>query len=191
MGGASTGPRGNEVLESRNQRARRIGAAVLRNRSGADVARCAATGPCNDRRVGWCPCRSELQREPKRDGHNPRRASTPALSDPSGRIAERDTDRCECSNLRSQSPSPGLGGSDSTPAQGRIPTFAETDCVSRARAHPRSPSQRATADQPTTGDGRKQADSSGLQRREPHELEPDSFPRAHVRRTRTLPNRNG
>ncbi len=176
MGGARTGPRGYEVLESRNQRARRIGAAVPGDRSGANLARCAAAGPRPDRRVRWRPCRRELQREPKRDRHHPRRASTPALSGPSRRGAQPDTDRCGCRKLRGKSTSRNVGRSNSTSAENGFGSIAEAVCASRARADPRSPSERAAADQPTAGHGRKQIDPLGLQRREPHELEPDSFP---------------
>jgi len=176
MGGAPTGPRGYEVLESRNQRARWIGAAVPRDRSGANLAGCAAARPRHDRRVGWGPCRRKLQREPQRDRHHPRRPPTPPLSGPSSRSAERDTSSRGCCNLHNESTSPGLRRSDSIAAEGGLRPLAEAACAGRARAHPRSASQRASADQPTTGNGREQADPLGLQGREPHELESHSFP---------------
>ena len=144
--------------------------------SGADLARCATAGPRFDRRVGWCPRRGELQREPKRDRHHPRRASTPALSGPSYRGAQPDADRCGCGKLRGESTSRGLRRSNSASAETGPAPVAQGACASRARADPRSPSERASADQPTAGLRRKQSDPLGLQGREPHELEPDSFP---------------
>lgn len=174
MSDARAGPRGHEVLESRNQRARWSGAAVLGNRRGADLAGRPAAGPRPHRRVGRRTCRGELQREPKRDGYNPRRAPTEALSGSPGRGAQPDPAGCGCCWLCGESTPCHLRRSHSTAAKGGLASIAEGARCPRTAA--RSTSRRATAHEPATGNGRKQADPLGLERRNTHQLESDSFP---------------
>ena len=179
---ALAGSLGYEVLESRNQSTRRVGPAVLGDRRGGELAGRPTARPCQDRRVGWCTGGRELQRQSKRDRHDPGCARTSALPDRPRRRA-RSAAWHQAASAK-QARDTGARGCGARPEASRRDERrpAAEHAPTLARGCAAAPLERTAAHQPTACHGRKQADFVDLARREAYGLESDSFPRAHVRR---------